>query len=238
MPRTLKANLRYPWHTRLLLWRPDRVEQRLASLLDAKVIHKRPTLWQLELGVLRMWHRVFFRSETIGTSTHHKVRDTWRARLLHNRLVRGPVLLIERAIAPWDHTGLASDSNRLIRHLLAAHHDGAQFAYDFSILRAQPGALEELQAEVLRVVKQPSARDRWLHDVVVFDGYHEALLAALNRILEGEPLLSPEQSRDPDISFEAFIAWCLDQPASPLASSRAVMKQVARRLSLLRAERS
>lgn len=230
MNRTHDAKHGYAWHAHLLLWRPQRVEHKIAGLLDAGVIDERPTLWQLELGVLRMWHRVLFRSDTIGTCENQSVRSTWRARLLHNRLVRGPCLLMERAIAPWDHTGLASSPSRIIRHLLAAHHDGAQFAYDLSILRAQPGALERLRAEVQGILAQDTDRDRWLRDLAVFEGYHEALSVAVERTLEGEPLLSPAQSRDPDISFEAFITWCLNQPASPPASTHAFMKRLGRRL--------
>ena len=210
-----------PWHAHLLLAHPRRVQDKLAQLIRRGVIEQVPTLWQLELGVMRMWHRVVFRSNSIGTSTTHEVRSGWRARLLKNRLIRGPVLLLEGAIAPWDHTGLASSSKRLIKHLLAAHHDGAQFAYDLAILSAEPGALQALHAQTVRILTTEGRRTRWLKDLAVYDGYHEALLEAVECYLSGEPILDPGAAHDPDIAFEAYIDWCLRQPMTPRDSWRA-----------------
>jgi hypothetical protein len=210
-----------PWHAYLLLYRPAEIRKRLKRLITVGVIEAPPTLWQLELGVLRMWLRAFFRPETIGTCKTHPVRGSWRARLLKNRLIRGPFLFWEKAIAPWDHTGLGSPPSRMIRHLLGAHHDGNQFAYDLAILKATPGALESVRAQAITVIAEDSRRCRWLRDLVVFEGYHEALIDAVEDALAGEALVEPHEENDPDIGFEAYIRWCRRQPPTPLATWRA-----------------
>src|SRR5262245_55908049 len=104
---------RIPWYVRLILVQPERVARGLERVRAAHVVDDAPNLWQLSLGVLRMWHRVLFRSETVGTSPGGRVRDTWRARLLENRALRFPFLVAERAIAPLDFTGLASSRERI-----------------------------------------------------------------------------------------------------------------------------
>ena len=141
------------WHAWWILLWPRRIAGHLGMLAERGVIEAAPNLWQMELGVLRMWHRVLFRGDTIGTCEDQPVRSTWRARLLRWRPLRFPFLLWERAIAPLDHSGLAQPSWRMIRHLLAAHHDANQFAYDLEILRARPGALEALREEAEQVVE-------------------------------------------------------------------------------------
>lgn len=210
-----------PWHAYLILLRPGRVQRHLDALFAAELIPAVPTLWQIELGVLRMWHRVLFRSETIGTCATHPVRSTRRARWLENRFLRGPFLFWERAIAPLDHSGLAQPTWRLVRHLLAAHHDGNQFAYDLHILRAHPDALDAVEEQAHAVLTEDSRRSRWLRDLVVYDRYHEHLLDSVQRAKRGEPLLLPHEEDDPDISFPAYVRWCLAQPATPLETWRA-----------------
>jgi len=213
-------DLRPTWHSWLLLLRPRAVAQRLGQLAERGVIQRVPTLWQIELGVLRMWHRVLFRSETVGTCQHHPVRSTRRARWLHYRVLRGPCLFWERAIAPLDHSGLAQPPWRMIRHLLAAHHDRHQFAYDLSILSATPGALDEVARQSRMVIAEETPRARWLRDLVVFDGYHEALLEAVEAAQAGTILADPDEADDPDITFDAYIRWCLSQPPTPAATWR------------------
>ena len=93
------------------------------------VVDVAPTPWQLCLGVLRLWHRLVFRTDTVGTSAG-PIRPTWRARLLRRRALRLPFLFAERAVNPLDFTGLRSEPERLMRHLLGAHHDANQFVFD------------------------------------------------------------------------------------------------------------
>jgi hypothetical protein len=163
-----------------------------------------------------MLHRLVFRSGTVGTCVDRPVRPTWRARVLRFRALRIPFLLAERAIAPFDLSGLASPPERVIRHLLAAHHDGVQFAYDLELLALWPGRLAELRDAVRDVVEHDTPRARWLRDLVVFEGYHEALLEAVDAVLRGEPLLSAEQANDPDLSLRAFLDGCVtaDRPSA------------------------
>lgn len=213
--------MRYPWHSWLVLLRPDRVQQALQQVVQAGLCERAPSLWQVELGVLRMWQRVLFRSETIGTCQDFPVRATWRARLLQWRVLRGPFLLWERAIAPWDNSGLLSGRERLIRHLLGAHHDGSQFVYDLQLARLHPGLLDELRARAAAVVEGRDPRAEWLRDLVVYQGYHEALLRAVDTVLAGAEELRPEDGSDPDISLRAFLRWCAAQPRTPAETWRA-----------------
>ena len=210
--------MRLPWHSYPVLLAPGRVATQLARLAKALPAEAIPTLWQLELGVLRMWHRVAFRADTVGTSAD-PVRATWRARLLWWRPLRFPFLLWERAIAPWDMSGLLSTPERICRHLLGAHHDRLQSLYDLHLLAAlAPEVLPDLRARVAAVVDGTDPRAAWLRDLVVHAGYHEGLLAAVDGVLAGEALLSPEEAADPDISFLAYLRWCAAQPPTPAAT--------------------
>lgn len=198
----------------VLLW-PRRIEANLERLHRAGLIEEVPTLWQVKLGVLRMWHRVLFRRETIGTSKRDPVRPTLRARLLAFRPLRFPFLVAERAIAPLDFSGLASSPERIQRHLLGAHHDGSQLVYDLELLAAHPGALRQLGDRVRAVVEDDTPRSRWLRDLTVYEGYHERLREAVERAIEEGVVLSEDEARDPDISLTAYLRWCSRQPRTP-----------------------
>jgi hypothetical protein len=206
-----------PWIARLLLFDPETVSERLARAEEVGLVDRAPNLWQLSLGIARMWHRVLFRSETIGTCTDHPVRSTWRARVMKPRPLRFPFLLAERAVAPWDFSGLLSSTDRVVSHLLGAHHDGIQFAYDLQLLRCHPGALERVQREARAVVEGTSPRSAWLRDLVVFEHYHENLLKAVEQELNDDQL--PEAAlEDPDITLSGYLRWCAGQPSSPAAT--------------------
>lgn len=205
----------------VLLVDPERVATRLEELRAARV-EPVPNVWQVTLGVLRMWHRVVFRSETIGTCRDFRPRATWRARLLAFRPLRFPFLLAERAVHPLDFSGLRSDEDRVVAHLLGAHHDGVQFLYDLELLRDRPGALERVRAEARRVVERDDARSRWLRDLVVFERYHENLLAAVEAFLDGTFAATEAQLRDPDIALAGYLAWCTRQPETPEATWQAL----------------
>jgi len=97
-----------PWYVRALLPGAGRIEQSLERVRAAGIVSRTPTLSQVARGVLRMVHRLIFRPETVGTCASNPVRATWRARLLHFRPLRFPFLVAERAIAPFDLSGLAS----------------------------------------------------------------------------------------------------------------------------------
>ena len=204
-----------PWHARLLLLAPRRVLSGLASVEEQRLVSDVPNLWQIELGVLRMWHRIVFRSETVGTCSSHPPRRTWRARLVDNRILRGPFLFWERAITPWDLSGFLADSDQIVRHLLGAHHDGTQFVYDLQLARLHPGTLERVREAAAHVVEVDDARSRWLRDLVVYEQYHESLLAAVEQVLAGADELQSSDADDPDISFFAYLRWCASQPATP-----------------------
>lgn len=200
--------------------RPDRARSTLEALRRSGLVETVPNLWQVELGVVRMLHRIVFRPDTIGTAVAAPVRDDPWARLLRNRLLRLPFLLHEGSVAPWDLSGLASGPDRIERHLLGTHHDRSQSSYDLELLSIHPGRLERLAARVRAVVDGRDPRHRWLRNLCVYEGYHERLLANVESWLRGDRLADPEAS-DPDVCFAAHLRWCARQPATPREAWRA-----------------
>lgn len=205
-----------PWYVRIILVRPTTIRANLSRVCETYALPQ-PNEWQLCLGVLRLWHRVLFRTETVGTSNAGTVRPTWRARALAWRALRLPFLLREGAVVPLDFTGLGSSPERLIRHLLGAHHDHNQFVYDLEVLGGY-GKLEQLRAAVTEVLERDDERSRWLRDLAVFEGYHESLRGAVERAIADGPVMSDADAVDPDISLRAYLAWCAAQPATPSAT--------------------
>lgn len=199
-----------PWWMSLLLWQPDLVLASLERVRRAGLVERVPNLLQVWRGVMRMWSRLLFRSDTVGTSDR-PVRNTWRARLLQYRALRLPFLWAERFVAPLDFSGLVSSPERISRHLLGAHHQPAQLVYDLELLSLHDGALEALEAAVREVVTVDSPRTRWLKDLCVHEGYHESLLAGVERFRKGEPGLTPAQALDPDVTLRGFLTWCAAQ---------------------------
>ena len=169
-----------------------------------------------------MWHRVVFRPESIGTSATHPVRPSLRARLPESRPLRFPFLLREKAVAPLDFSGLLSSPERVICHLLGAHHDGVQFVYDLQMLSVHPGKLEEALRRARDVVDGRDPRAEWMRDLTVYEGYHENLLTALERAVQGDFPMPAHQVSDPDISFLAYLEWCARQPKTPAETARAL----------------
>jgi hypothetical protein len=200
---------------------PARVRRNLERAVAAGVSRWRPNTWQLCLGVMRLWHRLVFRSETVGTSSGPPPRASWRARLLENRALRLPALLVEGAVAPWDFTGLFSDPARITRHLLAAHHDRNQFVFDLQVLAGHEGRLDELVERCRAVVTGDDPRSEWLRDLVVYDGYHESLLEAAEAAAAGDFRLSESETADPDLSLTGLLRWCAEAPETPRATWRA-----------------
>ena len=208
---------RLPAFARVLLVDPEGVARGLERVRAAGLVRVVPNRWQVALGVARMWHRVLFRSETIGTS-HGPTRATWRARLLAFRPLRFPFLLREKAVAPLDFSGLLSSEERVLSHLCGAHHDGDQFAYDLELLETFPGALERLERRAATIVEGRDPRAAWLRDLVVFEGYHEELLLAARDALTGTIGRNPSETGDPDLRLRGYLDWCARQPATPEAT--------------------
>jgi len=213
-----------PLFARWILVDPERIAEGLARLRAGGRVRRVPNEWQIFLGVLRMWHRMLFRSHTVGTSSD-PIRRSLRARLFAFRAIRFPFLLYERAIAPLDFSGLLSDRARILSHLLGAHHDRNQFAYDLEMLlasEAEPASVfDELLDRATDVIEGRSPRADFLRDLVVFEGYHEHLRQAARGAREGRFGLDDAERRDPDISFFAYMEWCASQPGDAPATLRA-----------------
>ena len=213
----------YPWYLYPILLRPTQIDANLARVRAAGIVEQVPNLWQIALGVGRMWHRIVLRPESIGLAEHANVRATWRARLFAFRAIRFPFVLWEGSVVPGDLSGLGSTPERLMTHILGTYHDGVQFAYDYQVLEAYPGAPEALMAHARAVVNDPDTRrSRWVRDLAVFDGYHERLISWLEHALEKGPELTQEESEDPDISFHAYLNWCAAQPPTPALTWQAI----------------
>lgn len=202
------------WWTGALLLFPRTIAENLERAERAGVVERAPNLVQVSLGVIRMWFRVATRPETIGTCRAHRVRPSLRARLLQWRPLRFPFLVREGAVAPLDFSGFASSRERILRHLLGAHHDENQFAYDLELLAIHPGALEELHERVRRIVTGEDPRAEWLRDLVVFENYHETLLEAVEHALRDGVRLAPHEVDDPDIALSGYLRWCARQPST------------------------
>jgi hypothetical protein len=209
----------------MLVLFPDAIAASLARIDAAKLTPRTPTVPQIALGIARMHWRMLTRPETVGTCTAHPVRDTWRARMLEPRPMRFPFLVRERAIAPLDFSGLASSRERVLRHLLAAHHDGNQFAYDLELLAIHPGAMEELRERARAIVDGTDPRAAWLRDLCVYERYHEDLLEAVEAAIASGSVhgaLTAREANDPDITLGAYLRWCAAQPTTLLGAWRAL----------------
>lgn len=202
--------------SRLVLIDAKGVERGLERVRAAKVLPQEsvPNTWQVTLGVLRMWQRVLYRNHEIGSGGGRPARKTWRARALARKPLRLPFLIAERAIAPLDFSGLLSSRERIIHHLLSAHHDGEEFVYDFELLRLHDGALEEVAQRANEIATSDSPRAVWLRDLCVFEGYHARLAEAALREVAKAPTQAEPNDIDPDASFFGYLAWCAKQPAT------------------------
>jgi len=214
-------NKTIPWHAYVLLLKPRVIQQHLEQIEATGTLPQVPNLWQLSLGVMRMWHRIMFRPETIGMSASHPVRKNWRARLFETRPLRFPFLLAARAVHPLDLTGLASSPDDLINHLVGTHHDKNQFIFDLEILRCYPGELERLQERVHQMINDDDKRARWLRDLCVYENYHEDLREAVDKVVEDGIKLSAEEQANPDLTFFGYIDWCASQPETPAETFKA-----------------
>ena len=202
---------------RILLIRPSQVRRNLAHIDRSNLTPHTPTDWQIAVGVLRMWYRMIFRSNTIGVSQTHPPRSSKWARGLQYRLLRFPFVLWEGSVSPWDLSGLTSSPDRLICHVVGTHHDNEQFVYDLEILSCYPNALPQLKRKVDAIVSGTDPRSEWLQNLVVYEAYHKSLLGYMKRIevSNWKVSLSSEVKRSIDISFYATLTWCSQQPLTP-----------------------
>lgn len=212
-----------PWWARWLLVHPVAFEQTLARYAAKHPTRPLPNLWQLVVGTCAMWHRIAFRSDTVGTS-RDPVLSTWRARLWQFRALRLPVLLTENSIKPFAALGLDATPAVIIHHLLSAHHDVNQCTYDLELLELHDGGLAALRAEVAAVVDGTHPRAAFLRDLCVFAGYHERLLNDVDDALAGASAdlwLDDAVARDPDLSLCGCLGWCARQPM-PTSTTQAL----------------
>lgn len=204
---------------------PNRVADRLQKLAAMGIVDDPPNMWQLWLGATLVRHRALFRSETVGLSTEHPVRDTWRARLFQFRPLRSPFLLFGRRIHPHDTTGLATRRDHLIKHIIGAHHESDDFAYDLQILTTEPGALEELRDEARAVVSGDHPKAAFLRDLCVYEGYHEQVLATVEDWLERGGLEDPDRDHlNADKTLAGWLTWCSRQPPTLRDTLRAMRR--------------
>jgi hypothetical protein len=216
---TAVPEVRLPAFARLVLLRPRRIRFNLDRVREAGVVPRVPNSWQIFLGIARMANRLVRHPEAVGTSWTAPMRTNWRAKLLRWRPLRFPFLLWEGSVVPLDLSGLGSSPERLTRHLLGTYHPGDAAVYDLELLQVHPRALEEARRRCLEVVRNDTRRSRWLRDLCVYTGYHEELLAALDRALAGDFRFRPDPHSDTTLA--GYLAWCASRPATPAESWRA-----------------
>lgn len=217
-------NTRVRLRDHLLHFRPRAMVRRLQSLHEAGQIDEVPNLWQLTLGVGYMWHRAVFRPETVGLSTN-PVRDTRRARLFQYRPLRGPFVL-GRRVNPLDHTGLGSSTAHVIRHILGAHHEADDFAYDLSLIAHEPGALQALRDEARAIVAGSHPQAAFLRDLCVYQGYHETVVAVVDGWLaRGGADVAGRTHDHADKTLRAYLTWCARQPRTLRETVRVAARQ-------------
>lgn len=206
-----------PAYVRLLLSSPEAIQKNLCLLYQNGHIDDVPSLWQIVQGTGFYWHRYFFRASTVGLSKTDKVKPTLRARLLSSKVIRTPFLYFSKAIGEKpDVTGLGVSPDYKIRHLLGAYHPGDNAVYDLQFLDCFPGKLEALRHELLTLLRVDNDQSRWLKDLVIYEGYHERLLAMVEENLTGSFTVAEENANNPDTSMRAYVQWCLDQPETPM----------------------
>ena len=77
------------------------------------------------------------------------------------------------------------------------------------------GKLEVLRDEIRGLLARDDDRARWLRDLTVFEGYHESLLAAVERAIADGPAMTEDERADPDVSLGAYLRWCARKPPTP-----------------------
>lgn len=218
-----------PWFYYLLLHDPRQLQKNLHLLKERGHIQEIPSLWQVVLGISHMWHFTVANVDAIGTSQEAPVRDNPRARLLKNQFIRFFALMAEGSINPLDRTGLALSPKRKMRHVLGTFHATGEMAqtviYDLQLLDCYPGALKTLGQRLEKLLKQPDARDEWIKDMAVYQGYHEDLVPVVKRCLKGDFSVNvPTQREGDDYTVTSFVERCLGFPPTPQATLENLLK--------------
>ena len=92
--------------------------------------------------------------------------------------------------------------------------------YDFELLSSHPGALKEVRDQADAVVSGRSLFSEFWRDVAVFENYHENLLTAIDAFEAGELEVDEADRDNPDLTFHAFLSWCVRQPSDPETTLR------------------
>lgn len=213
--RESRSQERIPLIFRLFVHNPELMLKNLALLKEKGHIQEIPTLWQVIQGMAQQWSFTAANLEKLGHDQSHPVRDSAGARLLQPQLLRFIPLLIEGAINPWDRSGLALTPERKMRHILGTHHGGETVMYDMQLLDCYPGALESLRDQLNEILENDTPRSRWLRDLVVYEGYHEALKRVVDRALAGDFTVPEEAPPGDDYTVGSFVDRCLACPVTP-----------------------
>ncbi len=222
-------NAPIPWVYYLLLHNPRLLQKNLGLLKERGHIQEIPTLWQVVQGISHMWRFTVANVDAIGTSQEAPVRDNPRAHLLKNQFIRFFALMAEGSINPLDRTGLALTPKRKMRLVLVTFHATGEMAqtviYDLQLLDCYPGALKTLGQRLEKLLKQPDARDEWIKDMAVYEGYHEDLVPVVKRCLKGDFVVHvPTQREGDDYTVTSFVERCLGFPPTPAETLEKLLK--------------
>lgn len=197
-------------------------DRRITRLRRAGIVGERPTDWQLVQAAYRML--VDFILPSNLEFYEHYERSHWWAQVL-----RG----LDDPCAVMDPIGLGIDRDAIVSHLVQVVHTSA--GYDVALLMMFEDGLEPLRAQLRQLVAGVHPRQRAIDAIVEHEGYHRALLAALDRFEEDPqrhwqvPTVPVPEGCEPlfDRGIEVFgtpgrlFAYGRTLPSTPIASLRA-----------------
>lgn len=190
----------------------DEIARRLARLEARGYLEGRPTVPQLLFGSWDM-----FRFALIPSS-HIRNGLTGR-RFWFHQLVR----FLEDPASMLDPTGLLSERDTIVGHLMQVQHFNA--AYDLELLEMFDDGLERLEEELVELLAGRHPRAATVRVTVEDPGYHAQLLEwtrAFRRLgpaadLDPEPT-GPEAFARAEATFgtlKGFLGYCFELPRDP-----------------------
>ncbi len=171
--RAIRAKLSNAWRTTATVLDRRERDARIARLIDAGSVERRPTEWQLLLGA---WHMMFgyILPSNKEFYEHYEVGHWWHQLI---RVLDDPSIML-------DPIGLGISQEVLITHLIQVVHSSA--GYDVVLLQMFDGGLASLREQLVAVQQGTHPRQATIESLVENPDYPAQLLAALDRF-EADP---------------------------------------------------
>lgn len=186
---------------RNLLSRRER-DQRYARLQAAGLTGERPTDWQMALGAYHMMVGFILPSNQEFYAAYG--RGHWWSQVL--RVVDEPSAMV-------DPIGLGIGKEMLISHLVQVVHTSA--GYDVALLLMFEDGLTGLRAELRQLVEGTHPRQEGIDALIEREGYHAALLQALDRFEDDPEANWRVDTMDAPDGCEDRFEWGIEQFGTP-----------------------